>query len=75
MYLEWRDYYEEAKKGLVTKIASSMTISLFAVNVKRKYEKRHLSLYLENINFPFLYRSKVSLCHSRDTNETFYNSF
>ena len=33
----------------------------------RKYNKRHLFLYLQKIYFPFLHRSKVLICHSRDT--------
>ena len=34
-------------------------------------DKRHLSLYLQKNIFPFLHRSKVLICHSWDTNETF----
>ena len=36
-------------------------------NDTRQYEKRHL----KKMYFPFLNWSKVLICHSRDTNETF----
>ena len=33
--------------------------------------KNDTFLCTKKIYFPFLYRSKVLICHSRDTNETF----
>ena len=52
---------------------SWLVYSRFAISVKwqQKYEKWHISLYSKKIYFPYIYWSKVFICYSRDSNETF----
>ena len=61
------------KIGLVTKNVSSMTTSWFAVNVKwhQKIRKTTPFFVPQKTYFPYFYRSKVLICHSKENNETF----
>ena len=72
MYLVWCDYYQEAKNWLSYKNSVFNGHWLIYGKCKMTPENTTNDTFLctsKKIYFPFHHRSKVLICHSRDTNE------